>query len=90
MLAESSFHSGSLPQQMGLTSWAWTYSLKVRNQIYPIPLLLCPNFSNGVFKESLHTLDFAVGTWSIFTCNYRLLLSKDKMLHKPRYDYYAQ
>lgn len=89
MLAESSFHGSSLPKQMELISWVWTYSLEVRNQLYPIPPLLCPKFSNGVLKESLHTLDFVIGTWSIFTCNYRPLLSRDKMLHKPRYDYYA-
>lgn len=31
-----------------------------------------------------------VGTWSIFTCNYKLLLSKHRMLYKPSYDYYIQ
>lgn len=91
MLPESSFHCSSLRLQIELISWAWTYIPMVATKFPPAPPFSCLNFSNGSFKESLHTMGFEiVGTWSIFTCNYKLLLSKHRMLYKPSYDYYIQ
>lgn len=74
---------------MGVISWASTYGLKAGNKFSPVPSFLHPHFSNGVFQESLHTLGSVIGTWSMFTCDYRPLLSMDRMSHKPSYDYAA-
>lgn len=57
----------------------------------PLSPGLCADFSNGVFKESLHMIGFAtLGTWFTFTCNYRLLLSRHRKLHKAKNNYYTQ